>query len=87
MPGETQGIQSAMCLCGYTGVMHTQNNNQQHMDKGVGGDAVAGNGKKSGKMQGKCRKCGKICDGKCGFLVMVYASPKPLCLSRRMLIW
>ena len=38
---------------------------------GRGGDAVAGIGKKCGKMRKKCGKCGKKCGKKCGFVKMV----------------
>ena len=44
---------------------------------GGGGDAVAGIGKKSGKMRTKCGKCGKKCDRKCGLVRMVFAPQNP----------
>ena len=50
---------------------------------GGGGNAVAGIGKRCGKMRKKCAKCGKKCDRKCGFVRMVYAPRNP-CVSSRL---
>ena len=49
---------------------------------GGGGNAVAGIGKKCGKMRKKCEKCGKKCDRKCGFVRMVFATRNPYVWSR-----
>ena len=49
---------------------------------GGGGDAVAGIGKKCGKMRKKCGKCGKKCARKCGFVRMVFAPRTPYVSSR-----
>ena len=50
--------------------------------RGGGGNAVAGIGKKCGKMRKKCGKCGKKCDRKCGFVRMVFAPRNPYVSSR-----
>ena len=51
-------------------------------EQGGGGNAVAGIGKKCGKMRKKCGKCGKKCDRKCGLVRMVFAPQNPYVLSR-----
>ena len=47
-----------------------------------GGNAVAGIGKKCGKMREKCGKCSKKCDRKCSFVRMVYAPRNPYVSSQ-----
>ena len=55
------------------------------LKKRGGGGCGRRHWQKMRKMWKKCGKCGKKCDRKCGFVRLV-CPPKPLCLSRRMLI-